>query len=432
MLSRDTLYTQINQVWKAISGIVTLVMIPLFLTQEQQGYWFTMTSLAALAMLAELGFFQITLQFAAHEFAHLQMRDGAIVGDENYKSRLASLFVFCVKWALLVSAAAFPVIFIVGILFLSRRTSGVSWHLPWLVYLIGAAITFLTSALFCFLEGCGLVAAIQRLRFMVVVVTMAVTWAGLVLRLGLHALSLSMFVGACYGILALKRRYGSLFREFRKASRATSYSWKSHILSLLWRYAISWGAGYFIFQIYPPLVFEFSGPAESGKVGLSITLWMGVFAISNSWLYAVTPRLNMLVSKKDWRGLDSLFRKNLLLSAGTFVTGALAVLLLVSLLEGRLAIIDRFCDPLSMLLLSSIWLLQVFVNGLATYLRAHKQEPLVVLSALSAIYVTATTVLCAKYLPHEYLFLGWLSSYLWGIPWMVQIFKSRKLEWQAA
>ncbi len=431
-LNSAVAFTQLNQLFRGLSGILTLILIPLFLTKEQQGYWFTMTSLAALAMLAELGFFQVVLQFAAHEFAYLRFDHNEIVGSEEHEKRLASLFVFCAKWALSVAVVAFPVILVVGFLFLSQRKTGIHWGIPWIVYVAGGGLTFFTSAFLYFLEGCNLVALIQRLRLSITALTMVFMWLGLVFRFGLHALSLSMLAGALYGIYALWHRYGRLFVTFLSESGAAAYSWRRQILSLLWRYALSWSSGYFIFQIYPPLVFQFRGPVEAGRVGLSLTLWMGVFAVSNSWLYAVTPRLNMFVSKRDWAGLDALFLKNLLLSGATFLAGAITVLALVYFLKGRYAIIDRFSDPLSMLFLAVVWFLQIIVNGLATYLRAHKQEPLVLPSVLSAVYVTVATILCARYFPLRYFFLGWLSSCIWGVPWILCIFKVKKRVWQTA
>ncbi len=432
LLHRDAFFTQLNQLFRGLSGIFTLILIPLFLTREQQGYWFTMTSLAALAMLAELGFFQVTLQFAAHEFAYLRFENRDIVGSEDHRKRLASLFVFCTKWAFAVALVAFPVILLVGFLFLAQQKTGVRWGMPWIIYVAGGGLTFFNSALLYFLEGCNLVAVIQRLRLAITALTMALMWLCLVFRFGLYALALSMLVGAAYGIYMVWRRYGRLFSGFCAVSREANYAWREQIFALLWRYALSWSSGYFIFQVYPPLAFQFRGPVEAGRVGLSLTLWMGVFAVSNSWLYAVTPRLNMFVSKRDWKSLDALFRKNLLLSAATFFAGAVVLLALMGFMKGRYAIVDRFSDPLSMLFLAVIWFLQIIVNGLATYLRAHKREPLVLLSVTSAIYVTLTTVVCAKYLAPHYFFLGWLSSCAWGIPWIIFLFRTKKQAWQTA
>jgi hypothetical protein len=435
-LNSATISTQLNQLFRGLSGVITLILIPLFLTSKQQGYWFTMSSLAALAMLAELGFFQITLQFAAHEFAYLEFDNGRIVGSEEHQKRLAGLLVFCIKWTMFVAVIAFPIMWLIGFLFLSQSKSGVLWGVPWATCVVGGAITFFTGALLSFLEGCNLVAAIQRLRLLIIIATLAVTWACLFLGFGLHALSLSMVSGGVAGVYLLWRKHGHLFRGMAHLSHDAKYSWGPQVLSLLWRYALSWGAGYFIFQIYSPLTFQFKGPAEAGRVGLSVTLWMGVFAVSNSWIYAATPRLNMLVSKKDWSALDSLFRRNLVFSSGTFLLGTATILLSFWLLRGHLPaadrFLDRFTDLLPMAFLAVIWFLQLIVNGLATYLRAHKKEPLVLPSLLSAVYVTATTIMCAKYLPQTYFFLGWLSSSVWGLPWIVHIFKKSRREWRTS
>jgi hypothetical protein len=427
--ARDTLYTQLNQLMRGVSGIVAIVLIPIFLSKEQQGYWFTMTSIGALALLAELGFFQVTLQFAAHEFAFLRFENSNITGDDDHRARLATLFVFCTKWAFYVTIAAYPIIFAIGLYFLSGKTTNVAWGIPWAVYLFGGAITFFTCALFSFLEGCNSVAAIQRQRLIVALIAMIVMAACLIAGFGLHSLSLSMLAGAFYGIIIVNRRYGRIFHSLVSTARTVHHSWHNHIVSLLWRYGLTWGPSFFIFQIYPPLTFHLRGPVEAGRVGLSIMLWMGVYAVSNSWIYAVTPRFNMLVSKRDWQGLDRLFARSLILSAGTFSLAMAVVLVFIYLFHSRYSFIDRFSDPLSMLFLGIIWLFQIVVNGLATYLRAHKKEPLVLPSLLAAVYIVATTIICATYLPQRLFFLGWLSSCVWVAPWVSYIFRMCRRTW---
>ena len=78
------------------------------------------------------------------------------------------------------------------------------------------------------------------------------------------------------------------------------------------------------------------------------------------------------------------------------------------------------------MIISIVWLLQIVVQGLAYYMRAHKEEPLVIPSFVSGIYVSLTTLFVATYLPFEYFFIGFLSSYIWGIPWVLIIFKKYK------
>lgn len=408
------------------------MLIPLFLSQEEQGYWFTMMSLATLSMLADLGFFNITLQFAAHEFAHLRFEGETLVGEELYKNRLASLFVFCLKWALLVTALAFPVILFIGFLFLGQKETLLRWAIPWIAYVAGAGLTFLSSSIIYFVEGCDSVGPMQSVRLMMGIVAAGVLWAGLALGWGLYALPVSTLAGAAIGLVIMLRRYLRLFRYFFSLARGFSYSWRSQFFGLLWRYALSWSSGYFIFQAYTPIMFYFHGPIEAGKVGLSIMLWMGVFSVANAWIYAATPRINMHVSRGDWPKLDILFRRNLSLSVLMFIGGATLVLAAIYGLRGKLALIGRLMELTPMFFLALAWLIQIIVNGLAVYLRAHKQEPLVLPSVVSAIYIALTTILCAWYLDVNYFFLGWVSSCVWGLPWILHIFVTKKRVWQAA
>jgi hypothetical protein len=84
IFSYDFRHTALNQIWRLFSGPALLILIPLYLTAEVQGYWYTFISLAALAVFADMGFSTILLQFSAHEFAHLKFNsDKTIFGSEN-------------------------------------------------------------------------------------------------------------------------------------------------------------------------------------------------------------------------------------------------------------------------------------------------------------------------------------------------------------
>ena len=201
------LFTGLNQFWKLVSGLMTMILIPVFLTREAQGYWFTIMSLAALVMLADLGFSSIITQFAAHEFAFLRLDDLEITGSEQHLNRLATFFVFSTKWAFGILLIAFPIISLVGFIVLSEKTGTVNWVLPWFVYLIGAGLTFFNNAILCFFEGCNLVGPIQRIRVIISIITFIIMWLGLVLNLSLHALSISLLLSALAGLYIIWRGF---------------------------------------------------------------------------------------------------------------------------------------------------------------------------------------------------------------------------------
>ncbi|MHB9148392.1 MAG: hypothetical protein ACYC2U_08550, partial [Candidatus Amoebophilus sp.] len=318
VFTKDIINSYENQLWRIISGPLVLLLIPLFITPEIQGFWYTFSSISALSIFADLGFTTIILQFSAHEYAHLKINEKLeIEGPEKYIRRLASLFRFVVKWAEGLVAIAFPSIFLVGYILFIQKANVIVWLFPWILYSIGAAIGFFSSVLASFIQGCDQVSIVQKQSFYAAIINTIVLFSSLFLQFGLFAISLTLFVAnSCYLLFLLKK-----FNKFIKqllAAMPDDTNWKADIFKLLWKYALSWSSGYFIFQVYTPFMFQFHGPVEAGRVGISISLAVAAFSISNTWLSANNPKINMLVAKKDWHKLDKEFKKDLLLALSTY------------------------------------------------------------------------------------------------------------------
>ena len=419
-------YTALNHILKSAYGLTVLLMVPFFLTGAEQGYWFTFMSLSALMLLADLGFSNIILQFAAHEFAFLRFDEGGITGSELHLKRLATFFVFCLKWSAVVIMFALPGVSLTGFWLLSRKAAQVHWAWPWLLYVLATGLTFMNSSVLYFFEGCDRIGPARKIRVKIAVVMTAVTGAGLIAGLKLYTLSSSLLMSSLAGSYFIVREFKPAMREFLAHARTFTHSWRGEFFPLFRRYAVSWVSGYFIFQIYTPMMFRFYGPVEAGRTGISITLWMGIFSLANVWVYAATPQLNMFVSRKEWPSFDRLFVKVFVRSSLSFLAGAAIVALFFALAHGRIAFANRFVGATSMSFLGAGWFLQNIVSSLAVYLRAHKEEPLAFPSFVSAVYNFGATLLCVRFLPPAYFFLGFFSGYLWGLPWIASIFRAKR------
>jgi hypothetical protein len=240
-------------------------------------------------------------------------------------------------------------------------------------------------------------------------------------------------------LLSASSIFLSIFGSFRKLltqlmdiSRGFIYDWKKEILPLFMRYALSFSSGYFIFQIYTPLMHYFHGPVYSGKVGITLALVMAIFNVSNVWMYTITPRMNMLISQKSWGNLDSLFRKRLLLSLGTYLLITIGLSVFLALF-GEFWIIPkitaRFLPVASLVILIVCYFLQVFINAWALYLRGHKQEPYVIPSVVFAVWVAITTCLVGRIMSPVWFFLGFLAGHAWDTPVAYLIYKRCKGKW---
>lgn len=426
-MSKDTLATFYNSIIKVLSGPLLLLAIPAFLNQVEQGYWYTFTSIAALAVFADLGFSTIVLQFSAHEFAFCKFQEnGSVVGDDLHFWKLASFFHFTVNWLTKVSIIVFPIIMFSGYFFLKEKGEQVNWLLPWLIYSCASAFFFLISSILSFLEGCDSVAKTQKIRMVMTAISVCTMLLCLYLGHALYALALAMLLSSCFGFTITFVCFYKFIRQLWKARFLTYYDWKPEFYALIWRYAISWCSGYFIFQLFTPLAFKFHGPVFAGKIGISIAMWTAGFNIANSWITAVIPRINMLIAEKKWQELDFVFEKRLKNALVTMIFGILGYFSAYFILKDSFQFFTRVLELKSMGLLGLCWLMQTYVNGLAIYLRSHKKEPMMPVSLFSAFYVALTTYICANYLSEEFLFLGLFSSYFYGIPVALYLYRLQK------
>ena len=426
-MNKDLQATFINSLWRVLAGPISLLCLPYFLTAMEQGYWYTFTGIAALSVFADLGFTTIVLQFSAHEFAYLQFTaDRTLCGDSKRLWRLASFFRFVLQWLAKVIGIVFPLIMIGGFFFLAAKHDDLDWEWAWCIYSLASVGLFFNSAVLSFFEGCNSVSVVQNIRFRMSVAQVSVMVLALYLDLNIYALGLSIIANVLMSTTNLLYYFHKAIYQLWNVSRYDCYDWWPEFSSLIWRYGISWSSGYFIFQIFTPIAFYFHGAEFSGKIGLSIAMWTAGFSVANTWLTAIIPRLNMLIAERKWQELDDLFMKNLYRTMGTMVIGGGSYFVIYYVLAGEIHFFQRVLPPFVMAMLYISWIMQSWVNGIAVYLRAHKKEPLMQISVINGIWVAITTYLCARFLPPEYLFLGFLSQY-WSIVVIYRIFKKQQM-----
>lgn len=434
--AKDIFATLINQIWRLVSGPIIMLLIPLFLTETQQGYWYLFTSLSALSIFADLGFSNIILQFSAHEFAFLSFsKDGILIGDKEHLNKLASFFKFTIKWIGTIGAVVFPIIYIIGIVYFVRDGVLSIYLLPWTIYAIGSLVNFFNTSILSFIEGLNKIAEVQKIRFAVNIIYACIIAIVLVLHGNIFALALGMLISACTIFISLFGKFRRFLSQLLTIAKAYTYPWGKEVMPLFIKYALSFSSGYFIFQIYTPLMHFFYGPVLSGKVGISLSLILAVFNMANIWLYTITPRINMLVSAKNWSTLDTLFVKRLLFALGTYIIIGIGVILFIWLFGCVWIVpkvVGRFLPVMPMGVLYICYFIQLFVNALALYLRGHKQEPYMVLSIISAVWIACATFIIGKLLPADFFFCGFLSMQVLGSPIAYVIFRRCKNIWHNA
>jgi hypothetical protein len=82
--TKNTLLILSQRAWQSLAGLVTLVAVTFFLNIEQQGWYYTFVSMAALYSIFEMGLASAVLQVSAHMFTQLSWGgNGEVVGKDQ-------------------------------------------------------------------------------------------------------------------------------------------------------------------------------------------------------------------------------------------------------------------------------------------------------------------------------------------------------------
>jgi hypothetical protein len=384
--------------WSILAGGVMVLFVPLWFKPVDQGYFYTFNSLIAVQIFFELGMGQIVVQLVSHEAAHLHERpDGGLAGDRASISRLASLVQLLTRWYR-IAAFLFAVLgSVAGIAFFARHGQSGSGREPaiWTLLVLFTAINLGVSPALAVLEGFGRIGDVARLRLVQSILGYLLMWAGLSLGAGLYAAPvLSGVAVACtlYWLHISDRRIRWL-REVRRSPADPVLQWRRDVLPLQWRIALSWASGYLILQLLVPMAFSFQGAIAAGRLGLTLTIFNSLLSVGLSWVNARLPILARQLARGEREEALGTFRDVAWRSVAATLLGTLVAITVVEMMPAGMR--DRFADIGTMTLLGVATVVNCATYAMATFIRAHKEEPLLAQSVVCAAVMVPTLYLLA-------------------------------------
>jgi O-antigen/teichoic acid export membrane protein len=435
-VDRAVAYTLASRGWGLLSGLITLLLVARNLTSAEQGYYYTFASLLAMQILFELGMSVVVMQFSSHEMAHLSWSEkGILNGEANSLSRLRSLVMLVSKWYGIIAILIIVIVTPVGWIMFSNSHSdiGVSWHLPWLCLICAAATNIFFMPFLALLEGCGRVTEVARLRMIQNIIGSLLAWGVLISGGGLWAMPVMNIGFGITVIVWLWKTKKLFFMNLLEVNvLQEKVNWKTEIWPFQWRIALSWLSGFFIFQLFTPVLFAYRGAVEAGQMGMSISISNALMGIAIAWMNTKAPGFGALVATKDYLSLDKIFAVTLTRSLAVIVIVGGVLCILNYIIHAELMKISyRILDPLPFMLLILATIFTYITYAQATYLRAHKEEPFMLISLISAILIGSLTIILGK----EYGSLGLMAVYatiycLVGVGWGSLIFFSKRRNWQ--
>jgi hypothetical protein len=427
-LDREVLSTAAYRLWTVGAGGLTLILVPIFLNQMDQGYYFTFLSLLALQIFFELGLSQVIVQLVAHKSIGLKdVSWMSINGTKESVDALHGLARLVHKWYALAGSLFFFFVGVCGCIYLRYElTVPEKYLIVWLILCGCTALNLTLSAKLAVLDGLGFVVRVASIRTKQSMIGYLLAWTGLVFSGGIYAMVFIPLTAVVYGLYSL-RGFSGLCGGGPQKERAVDLSWRRDIFPMQWRIALSWMSGYFMFQIFTPVIFRFHGPIEAGRVGMALSAFSAIQSIGMSWVTAKVPVFSQLIAKNNRSDLDQLFGrlfKQAILFTTAFSSLVVAGALIVSSVS-QLPIFQRLASPVSLLILGLVSVTNLCVYCWATYMRAHNEEPMTPVSVVSAILTALVTFVAAPF-GSEAVLLGYLCvSAMVTLPWTKFLFNKR-------
>lgn len=394
-------YSSMARVIQAAGGLFTVFFIAANLSGNEQGYYYTFGSILALQIFFELGLGGIIIQYVAYEFAKLELSDNIITGDGRSLSRLASLLKLFSKWYGLVTALFFIAVYFGGRYFFSVNgdlDTNVQWEIPWLILCVTSSANLLLSPAIAFVEGIGKVKEIAKLRMCTQTLAIITTWSVLLLGGKLFASPATSSVTLIITLTFILVRFRKVLKQLFGVIVNEKISYKKEIFPYQWKIALSWISGYFIFQLFNPVLFKYSGPLIAGQMGMTMSALNGIMALTLSWTSTKVPFWSAFIARNEYKQLDESY-------SGTLRNSSIVCAVCLCLFWGFLVSMDylgimlykRFLPLVLSVLLGLTIFMNNVVNIWATYLRCHKKEPFLIQSILVGVCCAASTILCGKY-----------------------------------
>lgn len=421
----------------ALSGIamspVTVLLVPLCFSPQIQGYYYTFGSILGLQVFVELGLGRVIVQFASHEWSKLGLdEDGNIIGEPEALSRLQSLARLFAIWYLAGSLILLPGLMIGGSYFFGKSSIlEVNWRLPWLTLCLLNVVRMSLVPITSLLEGCNQLSTVYGYSLANNLASRSCTWAAMLMGANLWTASVTSLISICFTCGFLKLRYWPFFRTLLLTKpTGPRVSWRKEVWPFQWKIAMSWASGYFSFSLFVPVLFKYQGPIVAGQFGLTWTLVGMLGTVAESWIAPRVPKFGMLIAQKNYRELDTVFFRTTKIVLALCVISAIGIGCGAYILTWFYhALADRFLAPSPFAVLLLAHVAHYASVPFSTYLRAHKQEPMVGLSVAAGIAIGLSTFLLGKYYSVDAVCLAYLIINVIGLPLALLIWQTYRKAW---
>jgi hypothetical protein len=410
-VDRTLLYALSSRIWQAMAGPITMVFIIRSLSVDEQGVYYTLSSLMTIQLFFELGLLNVLISQAGHQISAIRTAEN----EEQQvlaKSRMGQLIRASFHWFLGASAVYALAAMVIGWQMLSSKSAITENWMPLLCLSIVAAATVALSPLMAILEGAGFRNSVYRMRFIQMVIGAVVVWISLLLQLKTWTLVTSSLVQfACIFLLTrvIHRRDLDSYKINRAESRSTpnGLSWFKEVLPMQWRMALISIAYHVATQLFPLILFLFHSKGEAGQIGMTLTGTAAIQGMALAWIQTKYSLVSAMHGAGDREVAGTLWRRLAIISTLLLVTAfVFATLAIAALPLANRGWENHFIQPWQIAVLGFGCLANHWVATQIFYVLSRKGKPFLFASLVGST-ATFIAVVCGGY---------WysISGIVWG------------------
>ena len=307
--------------FSVVKGPVLIILLVVFLTPEQQGYWYLITNLGALVYMADFGLASLTMQHIANNTKFDQL---ALANRYRFLSLIKSSYKFLYFSIGIVALFLIPT----GFWFLDNKSSLLGY--AWLVYVISSVPVHLLLFELSILQGLGGVVQSYKWRSGYVLLSLIICIALLALGMSVMSLGLSNLLASVIIIPFVMKTFS---QPDIKGNDFKSQAQTSICKRTRFQYITSWLSGYAMFFMIVPLVMYFEGAVVAGQVGMGLALVKAIGAVSLAPMESSLTALGKAFGGNDKTLLMRGFRKSLIGGGIIFFVSAASSIFLLEIIR---------------------------------------------------------------------------------------------------
>jgi O-antigen/teichoic acid export membrane protein len=186
---------------------------------------------------------------------------------------------------------------------------------------------------------------------------------------------------------------------------------------------LSWISGYFIFNLFTPIIFANQGAIEAGKIGISLSIFNALLALAMSWVNVKVPIFAAHIARNEREQLNKTFIEATKASMIFTIIFSFIFLFLFYLLDIRYpSVTNRLANLPILICFSLVTMANCFIFSAAVYMRSHKEEPMLFVSVVIGVISLGVIFFGSLYSVVLPIVLYCLTTLFLALPWTFIIF----------